>query len=53
MALANLEIPSPSLEALCQKWKGRELSLFGSVLRGDFSPESHVVVLVSFDPDAT
>ena len=53
MVLANLEIPSPSLEALCQKWRVRELSLFGSVLRDDFTPESDVDVLVSFDPDAT
>lgn len=30
----------------------RELSLFGSVLRADFGPESDVDVLVSFEPDA-
>jgi predicted nucleotidyltransferase len=29
------------------------LSLFGSVLRDAFTPESDVDVLVSFDPDAT
>ena len=29
------------------------MSLFGSVLRDDFTPESDVDVLVSFDPDAT
>ena len=29
------------------------MSLFGSVLRNDFTPESDVDVLVSFDPDAT
>ena len=36
----------------CQKWKIRELSLFGSVLREDFGSESDVDILVSFEPDA-
>jgi predicted nucleotidyltransferase len=53
MALTDLEIPSQGLESLCRKWRVRELSLFGSVLRDDFTPESDVDVLVSFDPDAT
>jgi predicted nucleotidyltransferase len=53
MALTNLEIPSQGLESLCRKWRVRELSLFGSVLRDDFTPESDVDFLVSFDPDAT
>ena len=53
MALTNLEIPSPGLESFCRKWRVRELSLFGSVLRDDFTPESDIDVLVSFDPDAT
>ena len=52
MAIADLEIPSGSLEAFCRKWKVEELSLFGSVLRDDFSPESDVDVLVSFADDA-
>jgi predicted nucleotidyltransferase len=42
-----------SLEAFCRRWRVRELSLFGSVLRDAFTPESDVDVLVSFDPDAT
>jgi predicted nucleotidyltransferase len=36
----------------CQKWNIREMSLFGSVLRDDFRPDSDVDVLVTFAPDA-
>ena len=49
---ANIPIPPDALEAFCQKWRVRELSLFGSVLRDDFGPDSDVDVLVSFDEDA-
>jgi len=37
---------------ICQRWKITELSLFGSVLRDDFSPDSDADVLVTFDDDA-
>jgi uncharacterized protein len=36
----------------CSRWKVEELSLFGSVLRDDFGPDSDVDVLVTFAPDA-
>ena len=36
----------------CQRWKIRELALFGSVLRADFRPDSDVDVLVTFSDDA-
>ena len=39
--------------AFCRRWKVRELSLFGSVARGDYRPDSDVDVLVSFTPEAT
>ena len=51
-ALPNITVPPDALEAFCRKWKVRELSVFGSVLRDDFSPDSDVDVLVSFDDDA-
>lgn len=38
------------VRAFCQKWGVRELSLFGSVLRDDFRPDSDVDVLVAFEP---
>jgi predicted nucleotidyltransferase len=40
------------LRAFCCKWKVKEFSLFGSVLRDDFGPQSDVDVLVSFEQDA-
>ncbi len=46
------QIPTPVLESLpgfCARWKIREFSVFGSVLREDFGPSSDVDVLVDFD----
>ncbi|MCX7030545.1 MAG: nucleotidyltransferase family protein [Spirochaetes bacterium] len=40
------------LASLCRRWKIRELSLFGSILRGDFRPDSDVDVLVEFEEGA-
>jgi len=48
-----LHIPTDRIVAFCEKWKVSELSLFGSVLREDFGPESDVDVLVSFMPGAS
>jgi len=48
----KVAISSERLETLCHKWRVRELSLFGSVLREDFRPASDVDVLVSFDDEA-
>jgi uncharacterized protein len=39
------------IKNFCRRWKVSEFSLFGSVLREDFGPESDVDVLVSFSPD--
>lgn len=40
------------LDRFCDRWKVRELALFGSVLRDDFDADSDVDVLVSFLPEA-
>ena len=40
------------IRRFCQKWQITELSLFGSVLRDDFRPDSDIDVLVTFTPDA-
>lgn len=47
-----IPIPKERIAAFCERWHVRELALFGSVLRGDFRPQSDVDVLVSFAPDA-
>ncbi len=45
----RIPIPMPEIETFCQKWKITEFSLFGSVLRDDFGPDSDVDVLVTFE----
>ena len=50
MGKANIDIPANTWETFCRKWKIKELSLFGSVLRGDFHEDSDVDVLVEFEP---
>ncbi len=45
-----LSIDPESLGAFCRQHHVRKLSLFGSVLRSDFSDESDVDVLVEFEP---
>jgi predicted nucleotidyltransferase len=47
-AIPALPVPTEHVDAFCRRWKIVELSLFGSVLRQDFSPSSDVDVLVTF-----
>lgn len=48
---ANIAIDRDSLADFCHRNGIRKLSLFGSVLRDDFRPDSDVDVLVEFDPE--
>jgi len=52
MRYHEIDISESQLAELCRKWKVTELSLFGSILRDDFGPDSDVDVLVVFQPDA-
>lgn len=45
------ELNADIIHEFCKKWQIAELSLFGSVLRDDFRPDSDIDVLVSFAPD--
>ncbi len=47
---AHIELPHKKIETFCQSNHIKKLSLFGSVLNDDFTPESDVDVLVEFDP---
>jgi len=50
---SNIILPKDRIAALCEKCQVEELSVFGSVLRDDFGPESDVDFLVVFkDNDA-
>lgn len=44
-----IDIPHEKIAEFCQQHHIRKLSLFGSVLRDDFRPDSDVDVLVEFD----
>ena len=46
-----IEIPPDRIAAFCQQHHIRKLSLFGSVLREDFTRNSDVDFLVEFEPD--
>ncbi|MBW4647251.1 MAG: nucleotidyltransferase family protein [Kastovskya adunca ATA6-11-RM4] len=46
-------IPKKEIEQFCQRHHIRKLSLFGSVLRDDFTPESDIDFLVEFEPGKT
>ncbi|WP_434684664.1 nucleotidyltransferase family protein [Pseudanabaena minima] len=49
----SIEIPNDKIAEFCKKYHVRKLSLFGSVLRDDFSPESDVDFLVEFEKGKT
>jgi len=49
---ARIEIPKDKLAEFCRRWKISEFALFGSVLSGNFRPDSDIDVLVTFAPDA-
>jgi uncharacterized protein len=40
-----------AVEDFCRRWQVKELALFGSVLRPDFTAESDVDVLVTLDAE--
>jgi predicted nucleotidyltransferase len=48
--MARIPVDQEAIAAFCRRWKVAELSLFGSVLRDDFRPDSDVDVLVEFEP---
>jgi predicted nucleotidyltransferase len=50
VTLKNIEIPKSEIAEFCQRHHIRKLSLYGSVLRDEFSPESDIDVLVEFEP---
>lgn len=50
MIVDPLDIPIPAIAEFCRRWGVRELSLFGSALRADFSPESDVDFLMTMPP---
>jgi len=46
-----IDISQEQISRFCQRHHIQKLSLFGSVLRDDFTPESDVDFLVKFEPE--
>ena len=49
MLKTKIRIPHKKIAEFCRLWHVTEFSLFGSVLRDDFRPDSDVDLLVEFD----
>ena len=49
MERAQITVPHDKIEEFCRRHHIRKLSLFGSVIRSDFRPDSDVDVLVEFE----
>jgi uncharacterized protein len=52
MNLDNIELPIEKIRDFCDRWQVNEFSLFGSVLREDFRPDSDIDVMIQFDHHA-
>ena len=50
---ARIDIPEDKIAEFCKRNGIQRLSLFGSVLRDDFTPASDIDVLVEFKPGRT
>ena len=48
-----IPIPTDRIADFCRRWKLAEFSLFGSVLRDDFRPDSDIDVLIQLQPGET
>lgn len=46
-----VDLPDDMIRTFCQRHHIKQMALFGSVLRTDFSPASDIDVLVEFEPD--
>jgi predicted nucleotidyltransferase len=51
MPKARIELPHEKIAEFCKRNHIRKLSLFGSILHGDFRPDSDIDFLVEFDPN--
>lgn len=52
LTAGHVTIDQAALRDFCERWKIVEFSVFGSVLRDDFRPDSDVDVLVTFAENA-
>jgi predicted nucleotidyltransferase len=52
MTVHGIDLDTQAIRSFCKKWKIKELSVFGSILRQDFRPDSDIDFLVTFDGNA-
>ena len=50
MSEMRISIPKDKIADFCKQNQVRRLSLFGSILREDFGPDSDIDILVEFEP---
>ena len=50
--LAAASLPLAAIRAFCERHPIKQLSLFGSALRGELGPESDIDLLVEYEPNA-
>jgi uncharacterized protein len=50
LQLGGIQAGSPALEEVCRRYSVKELSLFGSAVRGEMHPESDIDIMVAFKP---
>lgn len=50
MTYHNIDIPKEKIEDFCRRNHIARLSLYGSILRDDFGPNSDIDLLVEFEP---
>jgi uncharacterized protein len=48
MTIHGIDLDSQAIRDFCNKWKIKELSVFGSILRDDFRPDSDIDFLAVF-----
>jgi uncharacterized protein len=52
LQLGSIQVEEAKLIELCGRYAVRELSLFGSAVRGEMRPDSDIDLLVEFLPEA-
>ncbi|HXB67871.1 MAG TPA: nucleotidyltransferase family protein [Candidatus Acidoferrales bacterium] len=52
LPFGSTQVDATRLADLCRRYEVKELSLFGSALRGEMRPGSDIDVIVEFDPGA-
>jgi hypothetical protein len=52
LKLVDTQVDGASLAEVCRRYGVKELSLFGSAVRGEMHPESDIDIMVEFEPGA-